>query len=113
MTVTNNQSSALSPSQGRTAGRSILVLEEDPDTREVLRRHLVGRGHSVAVGSVFNATGFNPAEVDYLIVDTRLLRPAHFNKLSEIQKKAPELSMIALHPASSPTMETYQKETFV
>lgn len=76
--------------------RTVLVVEEDPDLREIIVSYLVTNGWDVTAGDRLPSEGISFDEVDALVLDVRSQATAGFEVFGETRARRPELPVVVI-----------------
>lgn len=76
--------------------RVVLVVEEDPDLREIIVSYLTMSGWDVTAGDPLPADASSLDRVDALVLDVRSLATAGFRILGDTRARRPELPIVVI-----------------
>ena len=76
--------------------RVVLVLEDDPDLREIIVSYLAMSGWDVAAGASSPADASSLDRADALVLDVRSLATAGFRMFADTRGQRPELPIVVI-----------------
>ena len=82
--------------------RAVLVVEEDPDLREIIVSYLATSGWEIARGDLASSDDSSLDRIDALVLDVRSLATTGLKILGDTRARRPELPIVVITSFGDP-----------